>query len=70
MAIITNPKTNREIHVKEFLIDSKDVSREEIRTAELTICERCGALFAPTPQVEKIGQTISDQYIIAVPAVR
>ena len=32
MAIITNPKTNREIHVKEFLIDSKDVSREEIRT--------------------------------------
>jgi ferredoxin len=42
-------------------------SKEEIRTAELTICEKCGALFAPTPQVEKIGQTITDQYINRCP---
>jgi Pyruvate/2-oxoacid:ferredoxin oxidoreductase delta subunit len=45
-------------------------SRERIRTAELTICEKCGALFAPTPQVEKIGQTISDQYINRCPSCK
>jgi len=45
-------------------------SREEIRAAELTICEKCGALFAPTPQVEKIGQTITNQYINRCPSCK
>ncbi|UCH06290.1 MAG: 4Fe-4S dicluster domain-containing protein [Deltaproteobacteria bacterium] len=39
------------------------VPKKEIRSVELKACERCGALFAPTPQLEKVGQTITDDYL-------
>ncbi|TET92450.1 MAG: hypothetical protein E3J46_01370 [Desulfobacteraceae bacterium] len=30
---------------------------------ELKACERCGTLFAPVPQLDKVGQTIKDDYL-------
>ena len=39
------------------------VSRQPLRSVALKACERCGALFAPESQVEKLGQTITDDYI-------
>jgi len=34
--------------------------KEEIRSVELSECERCGCFFAPTPQVERVGQLVAD----------
>lgn len=39
------------------------VSKREIRSVELKLCENCGALFAPEPQLEKIRETVTDDYI-------
>ena len=39
------------------------VPKQEIRSVELKACERCGALFAPIPQLEKVGHTITDDYL-------
>ena len=39
------------------------VHKKEIRSVELKECEKCGAMFAPTPQIEKIGQVITEDYI-------
>jgi len=39
------------------------VPKEEIRSVELKACERCGAVFTPVPQIEKIGQLITDDFI-------
>jgi formate hydrogenlyase subunit 6/NADH:ubiquinone oxidoreductase subunit I len=39
------------------------VHKKEIRSIELEECEKCGAMFAPTPQIEKIGQVITENYI-------
>ncbi len=49
-----------EIGLRRF---SQIVSREEIRSVELKACERCGALFAPVPQLDKVGHTITDDYL-------
>jgi ferredoxin len=35
----------------------------EIRAVELARCERCNELFAPAPQVDKIGRSIEEKYI-------
>jgi ferredoxin/nitrate reductase gamma subunit len=37
--------------------------KQEIRSVELKVCERCGAVFAPIPQLDKVGQTIKDDYL-------
>jgi len=37
--------------------------KREIRSIELKACERCGKVVAPVPQVGKIGETISSDYI-------
>lgn len=39
------------------------VTKKEIRSVELKECEKCGAMFAPTPQIKKIGQVITGDYI-------
>ena len=46
------------------------VPKQEIRSVELTACERCGALFAPEPQLDKIGQTFTHKYLRFCPRCR
>jgi Pyruvate/2-oxoacid:ferredoxin oxidoreductase delta subunit len=45
-------------------------SRREIRSVELEACERCGAFFAPEPQMEKIGLTFASECIKCCPECR
>ena len=45
-------------------------SKQEIRSVELEACERCGALFAPEPQMEKIGLTFAYDYTKFCPDCR
>ena len=44
--------------------------KQEIRSVELTACERCGSLFAPVPQLDKIGQTFAQEYLRFCPRCR
>lgn len=44
--------------------------KQEIRSIELQACERCGALFAPEPQMEKIGLTFAHDYTNFCPNCR
>ncbi|HDH87295.1 MAG TPA: hypothetical protein ENF36_04510 [Desulfobacteraceae bacterium] len=44
--------------------------KQEIRAVELKACERCGALFAPEPQLNKIGQTFTHEYLNLCPRCR
>jgi len=37
--------------------------RQTIRKVEIKACERCGAFFAPEPQVDKLRQTVDEDYI-------
>ena len=46
------------------------VTKQEIRTVELKACERCGALFAPVPQMEKVGKTFENDYLRFCPICR
>jgi formate hydrogenlyase subunit 6/NADH:ubiquinone oxidoreductase subunit I len=34
-----------------------------IRSVELKACLRCGALFAPEPQIKRLSQTVNEEYI-------
>jgi ferredoxin len=45
-------------------------SKHEIRSVELKECERCGAFFAPEPQLEKVSQTITAEYLRFCPICR
>jgi ferredoxin len=36
------------------------MSREKIGSVELNECTRCGCFFAPTPQVERVGQILAE----------
>ncbi len=45
-------------------------SKREIRSVELEACERCGAFFAPEPQMEKIGLTFASECIKCCPECR
>ena len=49
-----------EINIGRFF---QIVPKQEIRSVELKACERCGALFAPEPQIDKVGQTITADYL-------
>jgi ferredoxin len=37
--------------------------KREIRSVELKVCEKCGALFAPARQIDKMSETVTDDYI-------
>ncbi len=49
-----------EIGPKKFF---QVLKKQAIRSVELKICQRCGALFAPEPQLDRICETITDDYI-------
>lgn len=44
--------------------------KQEIRSVDLTACERCGAFFAPEPQLDKIGKTFTHDYTRFCPRCR
>ena len=46
------------------------VPKREIRSVELRACERCGKPVAPIPQLDKIGKTITDDYVRLCPRCR
>ena len=46
------------------------LSKQEIRSVALKACERCGAFFAPEPQLDKIGQTFTHDYMGFCPKCR
>jgi ferredoxin len=46
------------------------VSKREIRSVELKECERCGAFFAPEPQLDKVSQVITAEYLRFCPSCR
>lgn len=56
-----------EISPKRFF---QTVPKYEIRTVELKACERCGVRFAPEPQMDKIGKTLTDDYLRFCPRCR
>ncbi len=56
-----------EISAKSFV---QVFLKHEIRSIKLQVCERCGALFAPEPQMEKIGSTVAHDYIKFCPNCR
>jgi ferredoxin len=45
-------------------------AKSEIRSVELMECERCGAFFAPEPQIDKVSQTIAADYLRFCPTCR
>jgi Pyruvate/2-oxoacid:ferredoxin oxidoreductase delta subunit/nitrate reductase gamma subunit len=45
-------------------------SKQEIRSAKLKACERCGILYVPEPQLEKISQTYAFDYTRFCPGCR
>jgi Pyruvate/2-oxoacid:ferredoxin oxidoreductase delta subunit len=42
----------------------KMLSRQTIRSVEISACKRCGALFAPDPQIVKLRETIKEDYLL------
>lgn len=46
------------------------VPKREIQSVELRACEKCGKPVAPIPQLDKIGETITDDYIHFCPRCR
>jgi Pyruvate/2-oxoacid:ferredoxin oxidoreductase delta subunit len=44
--------------------------KQEIQSVELRACKRCGALYDPEPQVEKIMQIFPHDYILFCPRCR
>lgn len=56
-----------EISLRRFF---QIVPKQEIRSVELKECEGCGAFFAPEPQLDKVGQTITADYIRFCPNCR
>jgi NAD-dependent dihydropyrimidine dehydrogenase PreA subunit len=46
------------------------IPKQEIRSVDLTACERCGAFFAPEPQLDKIGKIYTHDYTRFCPRCR
>lgn len=44
--------------------------KREIRSVEMKVCEKCGALFAPTPQLDKMSEMVPDDYIHFCPTCK
>ncbi len=53
-----------EISLKRFF---QITAKPEIRSVELAACEKCGALFAPRPQIDKLNLELSEDYIYSCP---
>ena len=49
-----------ELNVARFF---QIVAKREIRSVELKVCEKCGALFAPTLQLDKMSELVTYDYI-------
>ncbi|HOP47578.1 MAG TPA: 4Fe-4S binding protein [Desulfobacteraceae bacterium] len=56
-----------EVSIRRFFQTGK---KQEIRAVDLKACERCGALFAPVPQMEKVGKTFENDYLRFCPICR
>jgi Pyruvate/2-oxoacid:ferredoxin oxidoreductase delta subunit len=56
-----------EISLKRFF---QVASKQEIRSAKLKACERCGILYVPEPQLNKISLTCSFEYTRFCPRCR
>jgi ferredoxin len=56
-----------EISLRRFF---QIVPKQEIQSVELKACERCGSFFAPEAQLDKIGQTFTDDYLRFCPRCR
>lgn len=56
-----------EISLKRFL---QFGPKQEIRSVDLTACERCGEFFAPEPQLDKIGKMFTHDYTRFCPRCR
>ncbi|RLB29757.1 MAG: hypothetical protein DRG87_06490 [Deltaproteobacteria bacterium] len=56
-----------EISLRRFF---QVAAKHEIRSVELMECERCGAFFAPEPQIDKVSQTITADYLRFCPTCR
>jgi formate hydrogenlyase subunit 6/NADH:ubiquinone oxidoreductase subunit I len=62
--INTCPENAAELrHSVSFAEYFQMLFRKTIRTVEIKNCERCGAFFAPEPQVDKLRQTVDEEYI-------
>ena len=48
-----------EISLKRFF---QITAKQEIRSVELAACERCGALFAPRPQIDRLNSKLSEGF--------
>jgi Pyruvate/2-oxoacid:ferredoxin oxidoreductase delta subunit len=48
----------------------KILDRQEIKTIELSECKKCGARFVPEPQLKKMRQKITDDFIHSCPRCR
>ena len=46
------------------------VPKQKIHSVQLEACKRCGAMFVPAPQLNKIGQRFSNDYIRFCPRCR
>jgi len=56
-----------EISLKKFF---QVAGKHEIRSVELRECERCGAFFAPEPQIDKVRHTIDADHLRFCPTCR
>lgn len=42
----------------------KMLFRQTIRSVEISACQKCGALFAPDPQIARLRETIKEDYLL------
>ena len=50
-------------HEMGFLKFFQVLLKQKIRSVDLKTCQRCGALFAPEPQWDKLARDVSDDYL-------
>lgn len=55
-----------EISLKTFF---QIASKQEIKSVELSVCERCGYFFAPLPQLKQIGRIVAEEKV-EIPALK
>ena len=56
-----------EIDFRKFF---RVISKREITAVQLAVCKGCGRRFAPILQIEKIGETIGEEYIKLCPSCK
>ena len=66
--IVTCPEDAAELrHEMGFVSFFRVLKKQVIRAVDLKVCQKCGALFAPEPQIENLGETIKEDYIHSCP---